>query len=365
MSTALLNPCVTTAPIMACEMARRPARADPWLIVVILGVLGVVCPGADWSIRLGYADSRTYRWVDDTGAVHYSDRIPPAQIEQGHTRLSQEGIRTETVAPAATAEEMQRMQERERLQQEEARRIAQEKADNQAILQQFRSLEDLTLAREGKVAAVEALSQTTRDDIRFEQRRLRELHKQTAELKRTEKPVAAHLQDAIAKSEQLIRDGYATIIEQEFRKESIREEFDQMMLRYRNLRQLPESAEATGKAAAGSLSSNLVICHDSEQCHQTWEKALAYVRAQADIRDEILGPGLLIAAQQDAREDRLLTLVWIQNRPEEPVYLYLDLECKNRLTANLTCTNQAAMNVRDGFRAALTGASRGGKRDAR
>ena len=321
----------------------------------MLGLLCIGCPEASWWISQGYAaDSRMYRWIDKGGAVHYSDQIPPAYIEQGHIKLSEEGVRVESIAPAPTEEELRAAQEQERLKEEEARRIEQEKVTNQQLLKSFRTIEDLILAREGKVAAVEALSQTTRDGIRFEQRRLRELHKKAAEQERTGKPVAKPLQDEITKAERLVREGYATILENEFHKEAIHQDFDQIMTRYRRLRKLPESSDTTRKRASSSLAGNLVSCNSSERCIKDWEKAMAYVRAQADTGEEITGPGLLITAQRDEREDRLLTLVWIQKTPEEPVFLFLDLQCKNRLTANLTCTNQAALNVRDGFRAAVS-----------
>lgn len=341
---------------MVREMAKSSCRADPWPIFLLLGLLCVGAgSGAGWWMRLGYADSSTYRWVDENGYVHYSDRIPPAQIDQGHIKLSEEGLRTERIAPAPTAEEIRQAVELERLQREEAQRIEQEKVANQQLMQNFRTLEDLALAREGKVAAVEALGQTTRDNMRFELKRLRELHQKSAELERAGKPVPAQFQEDIAKAEQLLRDGYSTILEHEFLKASIRQDFDEIMARYRRLRKLPEAADASRKpAAAGLRLNNLVSCQGSEQCAHAWERALDYVRAQPVTQEEITGPGLLIAAQQDEREDRLLTLVWIQKTPQDPVYLYLDLECKNRLTANLTCTNQSALAVRDGFRAAVT-----------
>ena len=347
----LLSPCATTAHNTGCNMARLSISAAPLPTFVMLGLLCVACQNVDWWMRPGHADARMYRWVDESGAVHYSDQIPPAQIERGHATLNQEGVRTGTIAPAPTAEEIQQLKEQERLKAEEARRIEQEKVADQQLLTRFRSIEDLTLAREGKVAAVDALGQTTRDGIRLAQRHLRELHQKSADLKRAGKPVPAPLNDDIAKTERLIRTAYTTILDQEFRKASIRKEFDQIMSRYSRIRNLPAPVAATPPDA---LPGNFISCQGIAECQRDWEKALAYVHAQSDRQDEIVGPGLLIVFQRDEREDRLLTLVWIQKTPQEPVSLYLDLECKNRLTANLACTNQAALNVRDGLRAAVT-----------
>lgn len=339
---------------MVSDMMAFFLRNRSWSVCFLFGLLYATSPG--WWIRHGdaaEAEAQLYRWVDENGAVHYADRIPPADIEQGHTKLNREGVRIETIAPAPSDEEIKQAQERERLKAEEARHSEQNRLADQKLLKDFRTLEDLILAREGKIAAVEALNQSTRDGIRFERRRLRELHKKSAELAPKHKPAIQKLQDEIAKAEQFIRNGFSTIIEQEFRKQAIRKDFEQTIARYRKLKNLPESAAATQSPAPEASLGNLVSCQDNLQCLHDWERALAYVRAQADIYDEIVGTGLLFVFQQDDREERLLTLVWIQKTPENPVYLYLDLECKNRLTANLTCTNQSAIAVRDSFRFAI------------
>ncbi|WP_105074738.1 DUF4124 domain-containing protein [Chromatium okenii] len=314
------------------------------------------------SFRMNGADSssemRLYRWVDDNGMVHYADRIPPTQVNQGHTTLNPEGIRTEVVPPAPTAEDLKRAAELERQQAENARRAEEERVANQALLKRFRSLEDLILAREGRVAAVDAINQTTRDNLRLLQRRLRELHQQQASRKPTDSSLPATLQADIVRVEEQIRTAYTTIVTQEFQKVAIRAEFDQLQTRYVALKNNAQpNATLLPPPATEVLASNIVRCFGAENCQRDWERARAYVRALPDIREEINGAGLLMVMQQDDDEDRLLTLVWIQQPADTAVYLYLNLECKNRLTASLLCTNAGALTARDGFRAALMSAN--------
>ncbi len=314
-------------------------------------MLGVLCLFG-WWMRVGSAETRMYRWVDDAGTVHYSDQIPPAQAAKGHAKLNQEGLQTEVVEPASTEDGSQEASAAEQAKLQAAQRLEQENLANQQILARFRSMDDIRLARDGKVAAVEALCQVIRDRVRRELRRLRELHQKSAELKRTDKPLDAPIQADIADAVRLIRSGYATILDQEFRKAEIRAEFEEVMARYRTLKKLPEpDPQLTLEPQLG----NLVSCTNSIACNQDWEKALSYVRTQTHAQDEILGQGLLIAISRDAREERLLTLVWLQKNAQEPVRLYLDLECKNLLTASLVCTNTEAMAIRDGLRLAVTG----------
>lgn len=321
---------------------------------LLLAVISFRIHGAD----SGNTDMRLYRWVDDHGVVHYADRIPPTQIDQGHTTLNREGVRTEVVPPAPTAEDIERAQALARQQVENARRAEEERVANQALLKRFRSLEDLILAREGRIAAVDAISQTTRDNIRLIQRRWRELHQQQASHKPTDPPLPATLSADIVRIEDQIRTAYTTIVTQEFQKVAIRAEFDQIQARYIALKSNTKPNVATlPLPAADVLARNMARCYGAETCQRDWERARAYLRALPDIREELNGSGLLMVMQQDDEEERLLTLVWIQQPTDAAVYLYLNLECKNRLTASQLCTNSAALTVRDGLRAALSDAN--------
>ncbi len=313
----------------------------------------VLCLAIGTWLAVGVAQTTLYRWVDESGAVHYTDQVPPGQVKQGHTKLSPEGIPTETVPPTPTEQEIELAREQERQKAEEARRIAQQKADDQRLVKLYRSVDDLVLAREGKVAAIEALSQVQRDGIRVQQERLLTLHQQLKNLERTAKPVPDELKREIDRAGTLIRNSYAAIIDQEFQKTAIRREFDTIMARFSRLKKLPEPPATSPDPAGELVLGNLVSCQRSEQCSALWDRALAYVRTQANTKDEILGAGLLIAFQTDEQEHRRLTLAWIQQSVGQPVRLYLDLQCKNRLTGSLVCIDQAAIAHRDGFRAAV------------
>jgi len=45
-----------------------------------------------------------YRWVDDTGKVHYSDKVPVAASKKTHSELSESGVVKKTVDPQAEKE---------------------------------------------------------------------------------------------------------------------------------------------------------------------------------------------------------------------------------------------------------------------
>ena len=72
-----------------------------WIIVVyttvladdlpLLGTVGVMLFVLLVGI-VGTAQAKLYRWVDEDGKVHYSDKVPPQAIQGEHTRLNERGI---------------------------------------------------------------------------------------------------------------------------------------------------------------------------------------------------------------------------------------------------------------------------------
>jgi len=51
-----------------------------------------------------YAD--LYRWVDDSGKVHYSDKVPQAMSQKGHSILNENGTKKEEVISAKKRKEI-------------------------------------------------------------------------------------------------------------------------------------------------------------------------------------------------------------------------------------------------------------------
>lgn len=81
------------------------------------------------------AQAGLYRWVDDNGKVHFSDKVPAAVSKKTHTKLNSSGGITGQVDPSAKQKQLDlrkaRKKEKEKL--AEIRRI---KAKAHAVIQQ-------------------------------------------------------------------------------------------------------------------------------------------------------------------------------------------------------------------------------------
>lgn len=69
----------------------KTIASAPLLILVLLGLLTV--PATAQS-------SRVYKWQDEHGNVHYSDRLPSGQEARNRVQLNQNGVLVRTLDPA-------------------------------------------------------------------------------------------------------------------------------------------------------------------------------------------------------------------------------------------------------------------------
>ena len=311
----------------------------PLAVLVLLLVLGLLSPSS--------TAQQLYRWVDDQGEVHYTDQVPPSHADKERARLSEHGITIETQpgVPTGEARELEH-----RRAEEERRRV-----EDEQRLQRYRTVDELELARDGRIAAIEASIQAKRDDMRDETRTLIALYEEMQALQKQDEPVPLDLMSKIDASMTNIRDGYTEIVDNESRKQSVEDEFEGDIARFRQIRHLPAPDELDWTAKPARNGSTLVDCRDRVQCHTYWDHAVSYVRAHSERQGEVLGPGLLIAFQQDEREIRTLTIAWTQKSADQPVQIYLDIQCRNRLTASLICVDPNVPRLREGFRAAVMG----------
>lgn len=299
------------------------------------------------------AEARFYRWVDEQGVVHYTDQIPPTQVEKGHTALSDKGIPLETVPPAQSLDEIKRERELKRLRAEQERLLEQQRAADRVLLSSFRSLDDLIMARDGKLASVDVVIGVARGNIRREQERLAQLRSEAADLERAGKPIPTHLEEGIAKSERAIRDAYSSIVERERQKEEIRVDFERDHKRFRQLKEIPDDVAQVPEDPSRPAVSNLVGCASRAQCARLWARAVAYVREHATTPVQTAGPNILITAAPKTSEDLSLSLSLIPDHGEESGSLFLDMQCKNTGSADLDCKEERVLRVLDGFRRAV------------
>jgi len=299
------------------------------------------------------AAAQLYRWVDDQGNVHYTDKIPPSQAERGHTELSGDGVRMRTVAPAKTPEEIRRERELERLRAQQQRLIEQQQTADRALLSTFRTVDDLVMVRDGKMSAIDAQIQVTKGNARRQQDWLARLRSEAADLERAGEPVTEQLEERISGTERSIKQSMAAVVQREQQKQEIRESFSRDLKRFLQLKDLPESSAERESLAQTPMLENLVECNDRQECDLLWQRAQAYLKRYATLPIEITTDDVIVTAAPSTDAEVGLTVSRIWDKEQPGGLIFLDLQCSSYTSSIKICRTDDRLKILDGFRAAL------------
>lgn len=121
----------------------------------------IVVLGSALIIALS-AQAGLYRWVDDAGNVHFSDKVPAAASKKTHSKLNKTGDVTKTVDPSSKQNEIElkEIAAKEQEQRDEIQRIKQEALDvvykkDDYLLSTYENKNELSHSFESKIKMLE------------------------------------------------------------------------------------------------------------------------------------------------------------------------------------------------------------------
>jgi hypothetical protein len=108
------------------------------------------------------AHAEFYRWVDDTGTIHYSDSLPPTESQKKQDLLNETGRVVKTIPAPKTVGELEEEQQLALLEVEKKKKI--EKADrrDRVLIAMYLTVEDIELVRDERIETVESAIKITK-----------------------------------------------------------------------------------------------------------------------------------------------------------------------------------------------------------
>jgi hypothetical protein len=178
---------------------------------------------------------RTFRWVDEDGQVHYSDRVPPQYSKRERKEINEQG-RTLKVYEAPKTPEQKAEEQRLAIIEAARKKIAEKRLrHDRTLLATYSSEEDMMQARDGKIESVETLIQLTHRRIKSMQKHLLKLTDEAAEYERSGKKLPVGLQNQIANIRQQITQNENFVKDKEREMEEISLKFDMDIKRFNEL----------------------------------------------------------------------------------------------------------------------------------
>jgi hypothetical protein len=133
---------------------RRTTWRGDWMGAV-LPIAGAAFSLAALMATPAPAHAATYKWVDEKGVIHYTDKLPPEEINKGNVELNKQGVPVKKTEPALTQEQRRA----KALEEERAKEIAKQREDkarrDRALLSSYTSESEIDLARNRSLRTID------------------------------------------------------------------------------------------------------------------------------------------------------------------------------------------------------------------
>ena len=179
---------------------------------------------------------KLYKWTDENGKVHYTDTPPPEASTRERQVLNEQGMVTDTLDRQKTPEEIaaeQAAAEAARKKQEAEEAQA---ARDRALLSTYTNVEQIEMARDGRLAAIDSQINVVSSTINNLEERLAGFERQAAALKSNDKPVPERLQVQIDETRDELLNNQRYLLRKQKEMEQTNEKFADDIERFRRLR---------------------------------------------------------------------------------------------------------------------------------
>lgn len=182
------------------------------------------------------AQAKLYKWVDEDGKVHYSDKVPPDQIKNAHQELNKHGVVTESIDRALTdeereakAEELKIQRELEKQQQLEAERVEKER---NALLKSYSNADQIRRLKNERVTALERNIQMAEENLVIQNKNLDDMLKRAADRERSGQTVSDGFLKQIEQVRTQIEDQKRFIVDKTAEINATNEKYDYELAKY-------------------------------------------------------------------------------------------------------------------------------------
>ena len=180
--------------------------------------------------------AKLYKWVDEDGKVHYSDKVPPDQIRNEHKELSEHGVVKETVEKdltdeqkAARIEEYKKQRELEAQRQREAAALA---AEKNKILMSYSSADQIKRLKQERITALERNISTAKENLVIQEKNHDDLLSRAADKERSGEVVSDVFMDQIKQVKNQIEYQKQYIIDKTAEITATEEKYDSELAKY-------------------------------------------------------------------------------------------------------------------------------------
>ena len=118
-------------------------------------ILGWGIFAASIAVCAPAALAATYKWVDENGKVHYTDKLPPEQVDKASTQLDKQGVPIKRIEPAPSAEQKRAKAEAEAREKQLTKERELIDRRDRALLSTYTMESEIDLARRRALSTID------------------------------------------------------------------------------------------------------------------------------------------------------------------------------------------------------------------
>lgn len=293
-----------------------------------------------------------YRYKDSDGRLIVKDYLPTEAVTQGYEIINEEGRVLERVPAALTTEE----KEAERIKQEQLEALQKKQMEERRrdilLMRQYKTAEDIQRTEKNQTAALRANIDLLNGHNANLAEKLEDLQSRAANFERQGKTVPQNTLKEIDATKSQIETNNASIIRYKDKIKSIEQQFQNDLIRFRELQaeQLIERHRANaGQSPIGSVYN----CADKLSCDKAWKFAQIFAHENASNKLEIVTDTLIVSGKAQSDNQVSLSITRIPG-PDESMQIVMEVNCYSSQAGAKLCASQEVANLNAQFKDYLT-----------
>jgi len=174
-------------------------------------------------------------WKNTHGVRECGNVVPPEYAQHGYEILNEWGVVIKRITPAKTKDQIEDEARQAKIREEQEREAAIQANYDRALLSTYTSVDDMNMARDGKVRAVDTTIKLIQNKIDGLKETLAELRSRAAAMERAGNAVPGKLSQEIASTQVQIDDNLKLIEQKRQEQQAIRRKFEADILRFKLL----------------------------------------------------------------------------------------------------------------------------------
>lgn len=180
--------------------------------------------------------ARIVCWTNKDGVKECGDRIPPEYSQKEHQELNEQGLVIDKTERAKTEEELAAEKKQAEIEAEKQRQAEEQAREDKILLDTFTNVDDINIARDGKVAAIQTTISLAEKRNEKLQADLDKLVEQAATQERAGKTVPDELVNDIDGIRRQIKNNDEFIADKRNEQQAVKEEYAKHVERFKELK---------------------------------------------------------------------------------------------------------------------------------